>query len=182
MEDLGQVVSIILKVGMIMVLFIGCIVLIGYVFSKIMNKGFSLSEKLEKKVSKGKNIDPFWATIKDKETAIIVAKNASYFVFLLTIISAILSGFQLFGATRLGLIDSALFGMIGFGLYKLSRFAAVAGLLIYLLGKVYTFIVYLTIPQSFWIILISLVYINGIRATFVYHKLEGATINKTGEI
>jgi hypothetical protein len=143
MEDIGQVVTIILKLGMIMALFIGSIVLIGYIFSKIMNKGFNITEKLEKKMSKGKNIDPFWPTIKDKETAIIVAKNASYFVFLITFISAILSVFQLFGATRLGLIDAALFGIIGFGLYKLSRFAAVAGLLIYFLGKVYTLLVYL---------------------------------------
>lgn len=175
MEDLKPVLEIILKLGMYMALFIGCIVLVGFIFSKIMNKGFSISEKLEKKMSKGKNIDPFWPTIKDKETATIVAKNASYFVFFIAFLTAIFSIFQLFGASTLGLIDAALFCIIGFGLYKLSRIAAVAGLSIYLLGKVYALITYLAIPQAFWVILILLAYINGIRATFAYHKLEAAT-------
>ena len=172
MEGSNPVVAILLRIGIYMAFFIFGIVVVGYIVSKLMNKGFSLSELLDRKLSKGKNIDPFWPTMKDKETAIIVARNSSYFIFFIAVLTGILYGFQIFGLSRYGLIDTLLLVIIGIGLFNMSRIAAVAGLSLYIISKIYALLAYLAIPQAFWIILVVLTYINGIRATFAYHKLE----------
>ena len=171
MEELIPILGIISKLLLMLILFVGGTVVIGIIFSKIMNKGFKFSEMLENKMSKGKNIDPFWPTIKDRETAIIVAKNSSYFMFFIAFLFAILSFFEVFGVSALGLIDTIFYIVIGFGLYKLSRFAAVAGLALFLVSKVFALFFSLAIPSAFWVILVLLSYINGIRATFAFHKL-----------
>ncbi len=172
MEGINPAVVMILKLLMGLVGFLAVIVVGGLLFSKIMNKGFEFSEKLEKKSSKGKDIDPFWPTISDKEVATIVARKSSYSIFIIAFITALCSWFHFLGLSSLGFIDAAILTLVALGLFFMSRVAAVLGLSVYILGKVYALITYLAIPQAFWVILIVLIYINGIRATFAYHKFE----------
>jgi hypothetical protein len=70
-------------------------------------------------------------------------------------------------------IDVGIFVAVAVGIYRHSRIAAVAGLVVYLLGQVY---LWTTMgPQGGgWLvgILITLSFINGIRGTFAYHRLR----------
>ena len=89
----------------------------------------------------------------------------------ITAIAAILS---LFGweITSLGaLVDAGLFALIAFGIYKMSRLAAVLGLLLYLWGQLSQILA--TGKTNFiLVILFTLYFIHGIRGTFAYHKLK----------
>lgn len=69
------------------------------------------------------------------------------------------------------LIDAVLFMIIGWGIFKLSRTAALAGLCLYLLERIY---MWATIgPKNPIIaIIISLMFINSVRGTFAFHRFS----------
>gem|GEM_PF-4323823 len=69
------------------------------------------------------------------------------------------------------LVDAGLFALIAFGIYKMSRVAAVIGIALYLWGQLNQI---LATGNSNYIlvILFTLYFIHAIRGTFAYHKLK----------
>jgi hypothetical protein len=81
-------------------------------------------------------------------------------------------GIKLMGITPSALLDAVLFAAIAYGLSKYSRFAAVAGFVLFLIEKIYTFIVtgsILGVGALGVVMLIGL--LNGVRGAFAYQKL-----------
>ena len=79
------------------------------------------------------------------------------------------------GITSAALLDAALFAAIAFGLYKHSRFAAVAGFVLYLIEKIYALV---TTGNILGVGVLGVVilfgFLNGMRGAFAYQKLLAA--------
>jgi hypothetical protein len=101
----------------------------------------------------------FWA-------ALIVACITSL-VVLLTF-----AGVQLFGLNAWAFLDAAIFAAIALGIKRKSRFAAVAGLCLYVFERIYM----MQRGGAGGIvmgILFTLLFINAVRGAFAYHRLTG---------
>jgi hypothetical protein len=74
------------------------------------------------------------------------------------------------------LVDAALFGVIAWGIYRMSRVAAVAGLAVYILERIYMQSALGAKAGSGIVvtILIILAFINAVRGTFAYHRMKTA--------
>lgn len=71
------------------------------------------------------------------------------------------------------LIDAVIFGIIAWGIHRLSRIAAVAGFICYIIGQISMFSASEgKYKVSFITILISLAFVNSVRGTFAYHRLQ----------
>ena len=70
------------------------------------------------------------------------------------------------------LADGVVFGAIAYGISRYSRFAAAAGFLLFLLEKIYAYVVSGTILAVGVVGVILLIgFLNGVRGAFAYHKL-----------
>jgi hypothetical protein len=70
-------------------------------------------------------------------------------------------------------VDVVIFLAIAWGIYRLSRIAAVLGLVVYGLGQVLMWIAIGPQLEGIWLLtLIVFGFINGIRGTFTYHRLR----------
>ena len=79
----------------------------------------------------------FWPTLVDSDTAKKASRQgfyASIFCVLATVIISVLgsAGIQLFDFNLWALVDATLFAIIAWRLYKMSRAASIAGLILYL--------------------------------------------------
>ncbi len=74
------------------------------------------------------------------------------------------------------LVDAALFGVIAWGIYRMSRVAAVAGLVVYILERIYMQSALGAKAGAGIVvtILIILAFINAVRGTFAYHRMKTA--------
>ena len=77
------------------------------------------------------------------------------------------------------LVDAAIFAAIAWGIYQMSRVAAVAGLVIYILEKIYMHAVAgASIGAGLLVsLLITLAFVNAVRGTFAYHRMKQADTN-----
>ena len=99
---------------------------------------------------------------------------AALIVAIITSLVASLSfaGVHMFGIGASAFLDAALFAAIAFGIKRKSRFAAVAGLCLYVLERIYM----LQRGGAGGIvmgILFTLLFINAVRGTFASHQLKG---------
>ena len=99
---------------------------------------------------------------------------AALFVAIITSLVASLSftGVHIFGIGASAFLDAALFAAIAFGIKRKSRFAAVAGLCLYVLERIYM----LQRGGAGGIvmgILFTLLFINAVRGAFAYYRLTG---------
>lgn len=73
----------------------------------------------------------------------------------------------------LALVDAAMFGAISFGLWKESRGAAVAGLVLYILEQMYEMSVPGRPSRNFFLIAVLVCgFVGGIRGTFALHDFR----------
>jgi hypothetical protein len=74
------------------------------------------------------------------------------------------------------LIDAAIFGLIAWGIYRMSRVAAVAGLVLYIIERIAMHIVLgkSHISGIFVTVLFLFAFINAVRGTFAYHRMRNA--------
>jgi hypothetical protein len=72
-------------------------------------------------------------------------------------------------------VDAALFGVIAWGIYWMSRVAAIAGLGLYILEQVAS-VATTDSKHGFGAItiIIILAFVNSVRGTFAYHRLRKA--------
>ncbi|MEO1211145.1 MAG: hypothetical protein AAFX78_16595 [Cyanobacteria bacterium J06638_20] len=73
-------------------------------------------------------------------------------------------------------IDVGLFVAIAIGINKMSRFAAISGLSLYLLGRIQVWSEFGIGRGLVLSILLSLAFLNAVRATFAYHRLRRQSI------
>jgi ABC-type antimicrobial peptide transport system permease subunit len=81
------------------------------------------------------------------------------------------------------LLDAAVFGAIAIGLYRHSRVAAVAGLVLYVLEIVANYM-YVSFPASVYELAIplafTLAFLCGVKGAFSYHRLKRAAAQEQG--
>lgn len=122
-----------------------------------------------KKISIG-----LWPPVDTLDTAKSTAKLGAVTAAIVAGVTALFAILSLFGvefASIWALVDAGLFALIAFGIYKMSRMAAVLGLLLYLWGQVSQILV--TGRTNYILFLLFTLYlVHGIRGTFAYHKLK----------
>lgn len=117
-----------------------------------------------------------WPAIFDATSAENAAKQgfwAALYCCVATIILVVLasSGVQLGGFNLYALTDAFLFAVIGFGIWKKSRTAAIAGLLLYVIERIDAWMT--SGPKSpVMALIITLFFIHSVRGTFALHKFK----------
>lgn len=121
-----------------------------------------------------RRVEWIWPTITDIPSAQKASKQglwASAWCAGATLVFVVLSvfGVSLYGFDLWALIDVLFFILIGWGIYKMNRFAAVAGLTLYIIERAAMWSEYGP-KNPIVAILISLMFINSIRDIFAYHR------------
>lgn len=120
-----------------------------------------------------KEIPWIWPTIFDSITAQKASRQgfwAAIFNAIVTAVMIFLGSFNLFS-----LVDIVIFVVIAFGIYKMYRTASVAGLCLYILERIDSWLSYgfpNTTIRAATFIIITLMFINSIRGTFAYYKYK----------
>jgi hypothetical protein len=121
----------------------------------------------------------FWPDVSTLESAEWAMKQgiwAAVFVALLTGIVAsvaLLIHKPILGVGGSGLLDAAIFAAVAYGIHKNSRFAAVSGLVIYLLERIYM----LKVGgaggggATVMVVFLTLAFLSAVRGTFAYRRL-----------
>jgi hypothetical protein len=117
-----------------------------------------------------------WPPVDNIESAKQAARQgfwASLVIIGITIIFILLSlsGNKILDVDLWALTDAAIFALIAFGISRFSRSAAVAGLIVYLLEKIYIWISHGILGNIIIVIILTLAFVNSIRGTFAYHRL-----------
>jgi hypothetical protein len=119
----------------------------------------------------------FWPVITDSESARSAARGARTAAIVCAAVTLIftlaaMAGAKLsqgLGLTVLSLVDVFLFGILAWGIHRMSRTAAVLGLLLFVAERLMagnaTKGIYLTIVFTLW-------FISGVRGTFAYHQYK----------
>lgn len=117
-----------------------------------------------------------WPTLKDKETARRAARQGFWAALYLCTVTVALIVYSLLyhslkNMTFLTLVEVIVFAVLAFGIYNLSRFAAVSALLLYIADQ-----------MSLWVyrgpqfplvqLVISLMFINSIRGTYAVSAFD----------
>jgi hypothetical protein len=140
----------------------------------------------------------YWPPIWNLETAASAALQGSVVAAFVTAATTAFSILSAFGVKPSGidlplssLVDAAIFAAIAFGIYRMSRLAAVAGLSLYVVETIHTWAKYRNYVLKYpWIAVIpatfTLAFVNSVRGTFAYRKwrrsgiaAEGIGPNKT---
>lgn len=116
----------------------------------------------------------FWPPVDSLDAAKEAAKQGAIAAAIVAGITALFAILSLFGVALTSiwaLVDAGLFALIAFGIYKMSRIAAVIGILLYLWGQLSQILA--TGKTNFILVfLFTLYFIHAIRGTFAYHKLK----------
>ncbi len=108
-----------------------------------------------------------WPDVSDEVGARTAAHLAMWASYIIAAVSAL---FTLLGAAPLAaLVDAALFALIGFGIRRMSRTAAVAGLLLYVLEQVQGLI---ERGSGFGVIglVVTFLFVSSVRGTFGFQR------------
>jgi hypothetical protein len=109
--------------------------------------------------------EAFWA-------AIVLAGLTALFTTLS------LTGIANFGLGASSFLDSAIFAGVALGIRRRSRAAAITGLVIYGLGRMYVWFVLGHFSVAVYQYILILAFVNGVRGSLVYHKLPPKPANQ----
>jgi len=119
----------------------------------------------------------FWPKITDEASAKKTAKQGMVAAIYVAASTSIVALLKSKGFDDWSLIDAAIFAIIAYGIYKVSRTAAVVGFTLFLLSsRIFLWVRHglggdiVAIMFSFIAILVTLAFINSMRGTFAYHK------------
>lgn len=124
----------------------------------------------------------FWPDVSDLDGAKDATRYGMWCAALVsgvTWLFAVLSlfGVRMMGITPAAIVDAILFAGIGYGLYRFSRFAAVAGFVLFLIEKIFMLIKTGSILGVGVLgVIILFGFLNGMRGAFAYHKLQDAAV------
>ncbi len=128
-------------------------------------QNLGLSPSTPKPTSRLKEL--FWPDVSDETGARTASHLAMWASFLIAGISTAIA--LLGAAPKAALLDAALFALIGLGIRKMSRTAAVCGLLLYVLEQVYA-VVERRAGFGVIAIIVTFLFVSSIRGTFGYHR------------
>jgi len=131
-------------------------------------------------MAKPEEMNWWWPSVSDLEGAKKAAHSgagAAVFVAAVTALFSVLAifGIQILpGFSALSLVDAALFAIVAWRIYKMSRAWAVVGLLLFIYERVYAFYVHGAPAMGGIVVgvIIWLGFTNGVRGTFAYRKLS----------
>jgi hypothetical protein len=127
--------------------------------------------KSEKKTTKF-----WWPDVSTQDDARSAAKGGATAAWIVAVVT---SGFALYAAlkapvlnvTAWSFLDAALFAALGFGIWRLSRLAAIGALVLYLVEQ--GFLWASVGPKNpVMALLFIMFFVGGIRGTFSYHRLR----------
>ena len=118
-----------------------------------------------------------WPDVSDTVAAETAARNGMYASFF---IAAVTTLFSLLGlAAPSAVLDAVLFVIIGIGIRKMSRIAAVAGLVLYLAEQGYAISRGRTGFNLVMLVIITAIFISSVRAAWSFRRFrEPATQSK----
>ncbi len=122
-------------------------------------------------MSERKGMAWIWPETSDDDSAKEAAKQGVWACSFIAIVTGGMAFFQAMGFDSAAFVDAFLFAIIGFGIFKLSRTAAVAGLVLYLIERIYMWATFGS-KNIAMAILLSLMFVNSIRGTFSSHKIK----------
>ena len=128
-----------------------------------------LSESTPKPTSRLKDL--FWPDLRTMPSTESACRGAAIACFVIAGLTSIVA---LFTAPT-ALVDAGLFLVIGLGLLKRSRTAAVAGLALYILEQIVSLVQVGRFPGVITV-LISAILLSGVRASFAYHRMRKANV------
>lgn len=119
----------------------------------------------------------YWEDVTDVGGAEKAMNGGFWAALIVAIITSLVACLSFFGMRLLGIngwafLDAGIFAAIAVGIKRKSRFAAVAGLFLYVLERIYM----LQRGGTGGIvmgILFTLLFINAVRGAFAYHRLTG---------
>lgn len=117
-----------------------------------------------------------WPDVADMESARAASRQGMWAAILVAVVTGLVASFGLLGVDAWAFVDVAVFGAIAFGIYRLSRFAAVAGLLLFIIERVTMFSQTMSSGGILAIVLL-LAFGNGARGSFAYHKLRKGSVD-----
>jgi len=161
-----EIIKIIIGVPVMIVTLTGVLGFIVYRLYPFFDMLSKRADEQRKYIS-----NPFWPKINTVETAKIVARNTSEITFLIAGITTVYTIFKIQSVSYLAIFDISVLIVIGFFIRKMSRIAAIIGFCLYISSKIVTFMKFPFIGSTAFLIIFMLAFINGIRATFNYHRL-----------
>lgn len=128
-----------------------------------------------------KNLNFLWADVSTPEHARSAAKGGMIAAFIVAAVTSVLMLYAhfkepLLNVTDWSFVDVLAFAFIAFGIGKMSRIAAVAGLVFYLVGQA----VIWAAPGPKNVVLtlfLTMAFVNAVRGTISYHRLVGKALN-----
>lgn len=125
------------------------------------------------------NTNSWWPDVSELTgagKAISYGFGSAAFVASVTAVVALLAIYlrkPIFGIDGFGLFDAVLFAIIGFGVYRKSRVAAVAGLVLYIVERFYMLASgSATGTAGVSTVFVALYFVHGVRGTFAYRRLS----------
>lgn len=128
----------------------------------------------------------YWPEIKNIEQAVQASNmgvGAALFVVAVNALISTISAIQhtaILGVSAAGYIDASLSALAAWGIYRKSRVAAIAGLCLFLVEKIYQFA---TQPNAALGLLVAVallaLFISGVRGTLAYHRFKSADASET---
>lgn len=130
-----------------------------------------------------KKISWLWPEILNIEEAKKASLQGVWACLFIAVITAILAafaaaGYPVNGFSSDAFIDALFFLIIGFGIKKQSRTAAVSGLALYIIELIYNGLTSTNgVKNSIIAIIFVMAFITTVRGTFAYHKFIGSKVN-----
>lgn len=120
-----------------------------------------------------------WPAVDTPEAARYAVRQAFWGAIFVCAVTALLAFIAMSSSARLpvgpsALVDAAIFGAIAFGLWKESRVAAVAGLVVYAIERFHMMTVSPPRGAGTLLVIVALTcaFIGGIRGTFALHEMR----------
>ena len=115
-----------------------------------------------------------WPTIENRASAVSAAKSGMWAAIIVAAVTALIAtvalsyGKAIGGIDAWAYVDAAIFAIIAFGIWRMSRAAAVIGLLLFIAERVDMYVS----AHSFSVLslLLLLMFVNGVRGTFGYRR------------
>jgi hypothetical protein len=123
-------------------------------------------------------LQQFWPEINDTASAKKAAMQGCWSSLIIAVITGAIAiaahyGYAfILGIDIYALIDAALFLIIAVGIWKMSRVAAIAGLILFIIERGLSIAEGGGTSNVIILIFFLLMFINGIRGTFKYHQLQ----------
>ncbi|MBF0286975.1 MAG: hypothetical protein HQM14_04085 [SAR324 cluster bacterium] len=163
MENLDSFLNFLMATIVIPVFVVVYIGVLGWFINKVVGRW-------KQHDAQNKRSTSFWPKIEDRDTAISVIKDSALIIFGLGLFNGLL-GVLASSSLDNVLLDSMFYFFIGLGIWKFSRVVAGVGLGIFIISIIYGFLNGDIVGVAL-ILILSVVFINALRATNYYHQTK----------